>query len=403
MKKITFLSYFIFSIFLVYLTFDNHEKIDTKIKKIKKTYSKDVKKTITANYFDVIIEKVFDLKSDERTASLFFDDEKKSKDKNLLIFTQDGKQIKGNKVENLDLTKNFVTIKNGGLKTVFFIKDIPYGLATMQLANCFYAAIINLADNSEIFKTKCFLGTEDILDLNGIGSNYAMMNNKIYLSIGTPEWEINANSQLAQDKNSYIGKILEFEERDFPNKIIPNIFSYGHRNPQGIVNLENELFATEHGPRGGDELNKINNGQNYGWPKVSYGTNYLGFDEGKSLPMNHEQNGFIEPLFAFVPSVAISDLSECPNNLKKFYKKQCLMALSLGGNALREGKSLIIFLLNEKKNTVHSIEKIKLNDSRFRHFAVIKGKKKLYEDEEGNFYISADYDGVYKIKFSNIR
>ena len=57
----------------------------------------------------------------------------------------------------------------------------------------------------------------------------------------------------------------------------------------------------------------------------------------------------------------------------------------------------------KKKNTVHSIEKIKLNDSRFRHFAVIKGKKKLYEDEEGNFYISADYDGVYKIKFSNIR
>ncbi len=54
----------------------------------------------------------------------------------------------------------------------------------------------------------------------------------------------------------------------------PSIFSYGNRNPQGLVYVDGTLWETEHGPRGGDELNIIKAGKNYGWPKISYGRNY---------------------------------------------------------------------------------------------------------------------------------
>ena len=86
---------------------------------------------------------------------------------------------------------------------------------------------------------------------------------------------------LAQDKNSNFGKILEVNKDDLNNIILNNetnlkvkIHSMGHRNPQGITKINDNIFSVEHGPLGGDELNKIINGKNYGWPIVSYGTKY---------------------------------------------------------------------------------------------------------------------------------
>ena len=111
----------------------------------------------------------------------------------------------------------------------------------------------------------------------------------------------------------------------------------------------------------------------------------------------------MEPLFALVPSVGISALNACPLTLKKFYKKPCLIALSLSGNNLRPGKSLIIYLLSENMEKVHSIEQIFLgNDYRLRHF-VTNNENALYEDNEGSIYVSADKKGIYKISFLNFR
>ena len=118
--------------------------------------------------------------------------------------------------------------------------------------------------------------------------------------------------------------------------------------------------------------------------------------------VNHKKNGFKEPLFAFVPSIGISSLNNCPKILNEYYKKPCLIALSLYGNNLRKGYSLIIFLLNEKMNKVDSIEKILLNDLVLRHF-VTDEKNTLYEDKKGNIYVSVDKKGIYKINFSNFR
>ena len=100
-----------------------------------------------------------------------------------------------------------------------------------------------------------------------------------------------------------------------------------------------------------------------------------------------------------VPSIGISAVNNCPIKLNQYYKKPCLMALSLYGNELRPGRSIIIYLLNEKMDKVHSVEQIFLGEEyRFRHF-VTDSKNSLYEDEDGSIYVSADQKGIYKIDF----
>ncbi|MDG1054703.1 MAG: PQQ-dependent sugar dehydrogenase, partial [Flavobacteriaceae bacterium] len=80
------------------------------------------------------------------------------------------------------------------------------------------------------------------------------------------------------------------------------IYSYGHRNPQGMFKhpITGKIWTNEHGPRGGDEINIIKKGKNYGWPKITYGINYSGttITKNKSLP-DMEQ-----PLYYWLPSIA---------------------------------------------------------------------------------------------------
>ena len=87
----------------------------------------------------------------------------------------------------------------------------------------------------------------------------------------------------------------------------PEIYSYGHRNPQGLaVQPETGLvFAHEHGPRGGDELNLIEAGVNYGWPTISHGREYTG---GK-IGVGSSAEGLAQPLWIWTPSIAPSGMS----------------------------------------------------------------------------------------------
>jgi len=87
--------------------------------------------------------------------------------------------------------------------------------------------------------------------------------------------------------------------------------SRGHRNQQGIVLIGKDLYASEHGPRGGDELNLIVKGRDYGWPAVTYGEPYTSGDYVKpAVTGSHE--GFPEPLRSWVPSVAPTELIHLP-------------------------------------------------------------------------------------------
>jgi glucose/arabinose dehydrogenase len=87
---------------------------------------------------------------------------------------------------------------------------------------------------------------------------------------------------------------------------IPGIWTYGHRNPQGLAldPRNGDIWSTEHGPRGGDELNRIEAGTNYGWPIITYGMNYNG------TPMTAEtaRPGLAQPVIHWTPSIAVCGL-----------------------------------------------------------------------------------------------
>lgn len=93
---------------------------------------------------------------------------------------------------------------------------------------------------------------------------------------------------------------------------MPTIYSYGHRNPQGtcIHPVTGEVWETEHGPRGGDEINRIRPGLNYGWPVISYGINY----DGTILTPYTEMAGMEQPLFYWTPSIAPSGMTFITGN-----------------------------------------------------------------------------------------
>jgi glucose/arabinose dehydrogenase len=90
------------------------------------------------------------------------------------------------------------------------------------------------------------------------------------------------------------------------------VYSYGHRNPQGMIKhpVTGEIWTHEHGPRGGDEINIIQAGKNYGWPKITYGKNYTGttITKDKALP------GMEQPLYYWIPSIAPSGMAFVHNS-----------------------------------------------------------------------------------------
>jgi glucose/arabinose dehydrogenase len=87
----------------------------------------------------------------------------------------------------------------------------------------------------------------------------------------------------------------------------PEIWSYGHRNVQGLIvhPQSGELWANEHGPQGGDELNRIQPGRNYGWPVIGYGVNY---QTGLAIHAGTHRQGMEQPAHVWIPSIGISGL-----------------------------------------------------------------------------------------------
>lgn len=117
--------------------------------------------------------------------------------------------------------------------------------------------------------------------------------------------------EAAQDIASGLGKVLRMNDdgspaagNPFPRA--PYVFSYGHRNPQGLaVDADGTIWLHEHGPRGGDELNRIEAGVNYGWPAITYGVDY----SGAEISPYTEWEGMAQPVYQWTPSIAPSGLA----------------------------------------------------------------------------------------------
>lgn len=118
----------------------------------------------------------------------------------------------------------------------------------------------------------------------------------------------------AQDRSNHNGTIVRINRngsvpRDNPfvsqGSIRPEIWSYGHRNPQGAaLDTSGRLWTSEHGPKGGDEVNRIRKGANFGWPVISYGRHYSGAKIGEGT----SKQGMEQPAHYWDPSIAPSGL-----------------------------------------------------------------------------------------------
>ena len=242
-------------------------------------------------------------------------------------------------------------------------------------------------DNEEISGIENIFKTGTPSQRNGhFGSRISFSNEYLFLSVGEGSPSVggaDSKYQNAQDLSNDWGKIhrLHFDGSvpvDNPYYNSENarksIYSYGHRNPQGLTFDPYKLLilSTEHGPKGGDELNVINSGTNYGWPLVSYGINYDGSDiSGRS----HE--GYEEPLFYWDPSIATSQLIYLRDQSHKSWFQNLLVAGL---------KSKSIFRLKSQNGVFQQVEKIELN---YRVRSICEG-------EDGVFFISNDNGGIVK-------
>ncbi len=138
----------------------------------------------------------------------------------------------------------------------------------------------------------------------------------IFMTVGDRGYPENA-----QTLSNHYGKVLRLNmdgsaPKDNPfvgiKNALPEIWSYGHRNPQGLV-LADKLYEMEHGPQGGDEINTVEPGKNYGWPIITYGVQY---GSGEKIGIGTHKEGMEQPLKKYIPSIAPSGMAFYPH--KKF-------------------------------------------------------------------------------------
>ena len=138
------------------------------------------------------------------------------------------------------------------------------------------------------------------------GCRLRIIGNELFLSHGD-----RGQSHYAQDKTIDSGSIIRLvrtkkSEGAYAWSWNKEIFSIGHRNPQGLAlnPWTGELWAHEHGPRGGDEINVIKSNANFGWPVISYGEEYV----GGSIGLDYSPEGFTDPIWKWIPSIAPSGM-----------------------------------------------------------------------------------------------
>lgn len=142
------------------------------------------------------------------------------------------------------------------------------------------------------------------------GKMVELNNNYLLLSVGDF-----GKKDKAQDHRYLLGKILKINKKS--GKV--EIYSLGHRNPQGLLKSPNNvIFETEHAEKGGDEINIISYKNNYGWPIESYGVPYNFNKENYHLKLNNNLLNLTKPIFAFMPDIGIKSIEFMNSDQKQF-------------------------------------------------------------------------------------
>jgi cytochrome c2 len=208
-----------------------------------------------------------------------------------------------------------------------------------------------------IFETEPCLKLNQELDALGgdftflqAGGRLAFISeNELLLTVGDHYQDGLAGPDLPQDPASHIGKTVLIDVESGSSRV----YSLGHRNAQGLyVDQEGTVWSTEHGPRGGDELNIVVDGANDGWPKVSYGMQYPGL----SWPAPHWGNhdAFTLPLYAWIPSIATCNVIRLEGSSKFPQWTGDLIVGTLGNRA--------IFRVRVRDNRVVLTERIEIGN-----------------------------------------
>ncbi len=262
------------------------------------------------------------------------------------------------------------------------------GETTLARAHITSEGIVNWQD---LLVTHTLFGV--IFDITGVawgsdkhfGSRIAFDDNYLYFSIGD-----RGNRPNAQNLETHSGSIIRL---NFDGTVPPDnpfikddsarneIWSYGHRNPQGIVwdDVNQRLWSIEHGPRGGDELNLIKRGRNYGWPVISYGKEYTSFS---AVGEGTYKEGMEQPEKFYIPSIAPGSLMQYTGEAFPEWKGD----LFAGALALRHLNRID---LNDDGDVVAEERLLENLNERIRA---------LIQSPEGWIYFSTDSGNIYVIK-----
>jgi glucose/arabinose dehydrogenase len=209
------------------------------------------------------------------------------------------------------------------------------------------------------------------------------------LFVSTGERSDLSTRPLAQSATAAVGKILRITTSGQPapgnptftqSGALPELYSMGHRNPQGIAihPVTGELWQSEHGPRGGDEINRVLAGKNYGWPTITYGIEYSGATIGAGI---QQQSGLEQPVYYWDPVISPSGITFYKgNNIPEWQNN--LFVASLSGMHIAR-------LVLENNKVVGEERLLASENQRFRD---------ITQGLDNNLYAVTDGGKLYRIR-----
>lgn len=208
------------------------------------------------------------------------------------------------------------------------------------------------------------------------------------LLVSTGERSSTTTRPQAQSVSSALGKIVRITKdgvaapgNPFATQsgALPELYSIGHRNPQGLAlhPVTGDLWQSEHGPRGGDEINRVQAGANYGWPTISYGIEYGGQPIGGGI---QQQTGLEQPTYYWDPVVSPSGMTFYSSNHIPEWRNNLFIGALSGSHIVR----LVI-----ENNRVTGEERLLADEGqRFRDIA---------QGNDGALYAVTDQGRLYRI------
>jgi hypothetical protein len=303
------------------------------------------------------------------------------------LFIKNNEKKVGNYAERFFGIKDILVDSFTGFEhKLLFASSLEYNdLDDCYTMGVYYSEIIN-TDIFEVSKWKNIFSTEKCLTVDlttnprfaaasAGGRLIKIDEDNILLSIGDFYADGVNGPALSQDFTNMYGKTIKINIKNLNFEI----FSYGHRNPQGLfIDNDSNIFSTEHGPTGGDELNFIIRNNNYGWPLATYGTNYKSSDayikeandNKKVWPLDiteNTHNFFYKPLFSWGNTLGISNLIVYENNYFTKWNRNLIVSTLASNQLIRmvfdyDNKSILYKENIKLDKRIRDI--IELNDGR---------------------------------------